>query len=270
MAFLQNFHHQRLGSTAHPKLVFLHGLMGAAANWRRIAAAFQDRYEVLVYDQRGHGQSFRPETGYAPENYAEDLLKIIDELGWEKIHLVGHSMGGRNSIAFASRWPQRLVKLVVEDIGPEGNLQNAQKLNALIDGVPTPFPSRKEAKEFFLNEFPRKFADRKAVLTLGQFLYSNIVETSDGRADWRFSVKAIRESVQEGRARDRWDQWKAITTETLLVRGSESDEISPETMQEMLAQNHHARGIVIEKAGHWVHFEQPEAFIQCVSDFLHS
>jgi pimeloyl-ACP methyl ester carboxylesterase len=58
-------------------------------------------------------------------DYAGDLKGILDELGWQKIHLVGHSMGGRNAFHFAGLYPERVQKLVVEDISP------AQMLKAL-------------------------------------------------------------------------------------------------------------------------------------------
>src|SRR5436305_14748609 len=110
--FLDNFHYQITGVTEAsggeaPKLVFLHGVMGYSANWRRIARAFEHTHHVLVYDQRGHGRSFQPPTGYAPEDYASDLEKILDELGWGAIQLVGHSMGGRAALHFAYESPDR-------------------------------------------------------------------------------------------------------------------------------------------------------------------
>src|SRR4051812_15656878 len=115
---LSQFHHQIAGNPAGHKLVFLHGLMGSASNWRKITPAFENDYQILIYDQRGHGRSFKPISGYTPADFAGDLKNIIDELGWEKIHLVGHSMGGRNALEFAQLFPRRIDHLVIEDITP--------------------------------------------------------------------------------------------------------------------------------------------------------
>ena len=111
MSFLNHFNYQLLGDPQAPKLVFLHGLMGSAANWRKITTAFTEKYHILLYDQRGHGRSFQPSSGYKPEDYASDLQQILKELGWEKIFLVGHSLGGRNALNFAFKNPKNLTCL---------------------------------------------------------------------------------------------------------------------------------------------------------------
>ena len=133
MSHLENFHYQVLGASSAPKLVFLHGLLGSGNNWRKITAQFQDRFQILIYDQRGHGRSFQPDTGYAPEDYAQDLTKILDELNWAKINLVGHSMGGRNALAFSTMNPERLNSLVIEDIGPTSGKDSVDKIERLLN-----------------------------------------------------------------------------------------------------------------------------------------
>ena len=85
MDFIDNFNYRITGNPDAPKLVFLHGLMGFSNNWRSIAREFEKQFHILVYDQRGHGRSFRPDTGYGPEDYAEDLKKILDSLAWDKV-----------------------------------------------------------------------------------------------------------------------------------------------------------------------------------------
>ena len=62
--------------------------MAFSANWRKIASRLESEFQCLIYDQRGHGRSFKPETGYTPEVFAEDLYKITNELGWDRFHLV--------------------------------------------------------------------------------------------------------------------------------------------------------------------------------------
>ena len=110
---IEQFHHQISGNPSGNKLVFLHGLMGSMTNWRRITPAFENDYQILTYDQRGHGRSFHPQHGYKPTDFAGDLKAILDELGWYNIHLVGHSMGGRNALEFAYLFPRRADKLVI-------------------------------------------------------------------------------------------------------------------------------------------------------------
>lgn len=259
MSYLQNFNYQISGEGSK-KLVFLHGLMGFGANWRRIVNSFTSEFQILVFDQRGHGKSFQPETGYAPENYADDLLKILDELQWQKVYLVGHSMGGRNAINFTSRFSHRVEKLMVVDISPNGNHGDTDRYNQLLARVPTPFANKKLAKEFLLNEFEDP--------VLGGYFYANLRENESGEADWRFSKKGILESVSAVRSQNRWPEWEKIDVPILLVRGGRSKDLPEELFEEMLQRNPNARGVTIEDAGHWVHSDKPNEFIEVLRNYL--
>jgi len=260
MDFLKQFHYQINGDSNLPKLVFLHGLMGFGANWRKIVSGMEDKFQILTFDQRGHGRSMKPESGYAPENYADDLIEILNELGWDKIHLVGHSMGGRNALNFASRFPQRVISLVIEDISPESKISDVERYEKLLGRVPTPFQNKKDAKEFLLNDFGDP--------VLGNYFYSNLVENDQGLIDWRFSKKGILESVMMGRKVDRWAEWKSLKMPTLLVRGENSEDLPQDIYEKMLQENPLVEGIVIKNAGHWVHFDQADAFIEELRAFL--
>ncbi len=270
MAVLDNFHHLLTGPANGPKLVFLHGVMGFAANWRSIAKAFEAEYRTLAYDQRGHGRSFQPPVGYAPEDYAADLLAIIDELGWSKINLVGHSMGGRNALQFAADHPDRVERLVIEDIGPGMNEAGSGFIFKILDSVPVPFPSKREAKKYFETTFLEIFQGTAKKEGLAAYLYANIVEDEGKRGVWRFFEPGIRESVERGRAEERWDEVRALRMPTLLVRGEFSKDLPRATFDRVLEENPRVKGVEIGEAGHWVHSDQPERFVAELRKFLRS
>lgn len=268
MAALSEFNYQITGNPEGHKLVFLHGLLGSGANWRRITPAFEDRFHILTYDQRGHGRSFQPATGYSPADYAEDLRRILDELGWGSIHLVGHSMGGRNALEFAGRYSSRLRSLVVEDIGVEASEEAKQSILRLLELVPRPFSSRKEARAFFTDTYPKLISYAQNPEALSQYFYSNMTEVKPGVVDWRFSLKGVKESLDEGRKEDRWDLIEDLNVPTLYLRGEKSTDLSKEMFNEILRRNPAIRGREIKGAGHWIHFDQPEAFIEALNEFL--
>ena len=261
---LSRFNHDLRGLKGGPKLVFLHGLMGSWTNWRKILPAFEAEYEILSFDQRGHGKSLRPEPGvemnFGPEDFADDLERILEELKWTRINLVGHSMGGRNALVFAARHPEMVEKLVIEDIGPEGSAAAIAKIEAILGKVPTPFSDKRLAKETILGAF----ADQ----VLANYLYSNIAEVSPGVFDWRFSKPAVLQALQLGHSVPRWTEWKSLKMPILLLRGERSAEFSQDLFEHMLATNPHARGEVIANSGHWIHFDQPQAFIKAAANFL--
>lgn len=270
VSVLDQFHHQILGNPAGPKLVFLHGLLGSAANWRKVTSLLEGDYHILVFDQRGHGRSFQPALGYSPENYAEDLKQILDEIGWERVILVGHSMGGRNALAFSNLWPQRVIGLVVEDIGPDAGDEGMARIEKLLSLVPVPFENKITAKRFLLEEFPKLIPWNSDPRTLAQFFYSNIIERDDGKADWRFYKPGVLASLQEGRTKARWDEWKALSMPVVVIRGGRSKDLDRATFDRMLSENSHAKGVEIPGVGHWIHFEATEEFVGVLKNFIAS
>lgn len=268
MAVLEKFHHQITGPSSGPKLVFLHGVLGFAANWRTIAKAFESEFQVLAFDQRGHGRSFKPAVGYSPRDYATDLLDIIDELGWSRIHLVGHSMGGRNALQFAIDHPERVERLVIEDIGPTINRTGSDFIFRLLDAIPVPFPSKREAKAFFETTFLEIFKDTAKKEGLAAYLYANIVEDEQKRGVWRFFEPGMRESVEQGRAGERWNEIGSLEMPTLLIRGEYSKDLPRDVYERILRENPRIQGVEIQGAGHWVHSDQPEAFIAALRSFF--
>jgi esterase len=273
VAYLDHFHYQIVGPSntatgATPKLVFLHGVMGFGANWRTVTRAFEADYQILTFDQRGHGRSFHPADGYSAENYANDLELILDELGWDEITLVGHSMGGRNALEFAWEHPHRVTRLVIVDIGPAIDPEGADLLLKLIGSVPVPFPNKRAAREFFDTRFQEIYADRPSRLQLAEFLFVNITENAQGQAVWRFDEEGIRTSIQSGRQRERWDQVEALKMPTLWIRGERSRDLPQPIFAEILRRNPLIEGVEIKGAGHWVHSDRPQVFIQTLKEFL--
>lgn len=270
MKYVDNFSYQITGNPQGHKLVFLHGLLGAGANWRSIAKAFEADFHVLVFDQRGHGRSFHPEDGYARRNYAVDIQKILDDLGWSEIALVGHSLGGRNALEFASLFSQRVKALVIEDIGPQVSELSVNRTDQLIRLVPTPFASRTAAREFFENEYPGRIAFHPQPDVISRFFLSNITEKPDGTHDWRFDPRVVLASVTQGGGDDLWHSFTALKMPTLVVRGENSKDLSAEVFERMMAVRPNTKGVEIPDAGHWVHFDQPDAFVQVLKEFFHS
>lgn len=109
-------HYERHGENGEP-LVFVHGITGGTADWRCQTPAFAEDYPVLLADNRGHGQSEAPSdrTAYTVLHMAADLEGLLDHVGFDRCHLVGHSMGGLVAQEIALRRPQRLLSLTLQD-----------------------------------------------------------------------------------------------------------------------------------------------------------
>ena len=98
-----------------PPLVLLHALGESAADWDRIVPAFSEHWRVLALDLRGHGDSEHPGT-YSLELMRDDVLALLDALDLGRVDLVGHSLGGFVAHLVAQQAPDRVARLVLEDV----------------------------------------------------------------------------------------------------------------------------------------------------------
>jgi pimeloyl-ACP methyl ester carboxylesterase len=97
-----------------PDIVLMHGLGGNLAGWHlTIVPELQRQYRITTYDLRGHGRSDAPRTGYTTRDMVEDLQGLMDALGIEQAHLVGHSWSGDIALHFALLHPHRVTTLIV-------------------------------------------------------------------------------------------------------------------------------------------------------------
>jgi pimeloyl-ACP methyl ester carboxylesterase len=171
-------------------------------------------------------------------------------------------------LQFAAKFPERVEKLVIEDIGPDGDPSAPDYYRWLFSIIPTPFATKLQAKEFFMNEFKTLAKNRtQNPDTLGQYLYSNLIETEGGQVDWRFSKEAMIMVVVQGRAKERWNELRALPMPTLVIRGANSKELSHEVFRQMTFANPRVEGVEIPNAGHWVHSDQPEEFLRVIRKF---
>ncbi len=236
-------------------------------NWSRIKGAFEPQFEVLTYDQRGHGYSAHLYSPYTYENYARDLKLILDELKWTEIDIIGHSMGARVALVFSSLYPKQVRRLVIEDITPGINASSSGTIEKWIRSVPVPFANREAAKNYLFGEFQKNFSTAKQALAMANFFYMNIVESETG-AHWRFSLEGILETIAEGNRHDRWQEWESLKIPSLVIRGENSPDLPRADFDRMLNSNPRSRGVEIPDSGHWVHFDQPDLFKKVTLEFL--
>jgi pimeloyl-ACP methyl ester carboxylesterase len=262
---IARLHHRILGpepgQTAAAPLVLIHGLMGFAANWGKIWPYFQETRPVLVFDQRGHGRSEKPNQGYSPSDYSEDLAQLLREIGWGRAHIVGHSMGGRVALRFASDHPEFSLSLTMEDSGAESNPDRVDWIRGLLGSVPTPFKERETAKKFFEENF------RNDPMT-GSFLHANLETKENGEINWRFHPPGMIETVETGRAMNGMKEFRELDLPTLIVRGSRSKEFPQDEARRMAAVRPNVELVEIEGAGHYVHAEKPAEFCAALDSFI--
>ncbi len=255
------------GGAPHSKpLVLLHGLTGHARTWDRLALEVAPRFRVLALDQRGHGDSDpAPDADYRVGTMAGDLTAFVDRLGLGTFTLVGLSMGGRVAIAYAGGNSARIERLVIVDIGPEIDLAGLARILETITGTPERLESEGQALEY-----ARRANPRYEEAELRHRLTHALRRAPDGTLTWKYD-RALRDMMRGGGRRDPIDLWEPlerITCPTLVVRGAESDILSPEIAKKMVERLPNARLVEVPGAGHSVPGDRPDEFARVLRTFL--
>jgi 3-oxoadipate enol-lactonase len=115
------------GPDGAPWIVFSNSLATSIAMWDDQAAALKDKFRVLRYDQRGHGQSDVPDGAYAFDTLLADALGLMDALSIRKAHFAGLSMGGATALGLAERHPDRFERIIVCDSPCQSTPQSSQQ-----------------------------------------------------------------------------------------------------------------------------------------------
>jgi pimeloyl-ACP methyl ester carboxylesterase len=238
-------------------LVILHGLFGTSDNWQTHAKKLGEYYRVILVDQRNHGHSPWSED-FTYEHLAEDLERLILHLGIDKFTLIGHSMGGKTAMYYSQKYPTRLEKMVIVDIGIK---QYPMHHNEIIKGIKsldlTTISSRSAAEQAMI-----PFVDSYGVR---QFLLKNLYWVEKGKLAWRMNVYVLEREMEEILAPiPNIEVW----TPTLFLRGAMSNYILDEDWDAIEEIFPDATLETIENAGHWVHSEQPDEFIEKVLGFI--
>jgi len=239
--------------------IILHGFLGMSDNWKTLGAEFSKQgFNVHLIDQRNHGRSSHNEV-FNYKVLVDDLYQYCKNHKFENIVLLGHSMGGKVAMLFASEYPELVSRLIVADISPrfypirhETILKGLSALN--FDEL----KSRGQADEILENYV----SDYRIRL----FLLKNLYWKEKGRLALRINLEILIKNVSEvGEALPAYSKFNG---QTLFLKGDESDYLSQKDVD--LIQTHFPRAIIktIYNAGHWLHAENPKDFFDVVMRFV--
>lgn len=247
---------------AAPDTLLMHGIGNYGRYWDLFADAVAGRLHLLAPDARGHGDSVKPATGYGPDSFVSDAVKVIDANGLTRTVVVGHSMGGFHATALTLAHPERVRALVLVDVGPRVEAAGSTRARRLSLERPDRFPDDAAALAY-LRETSPGYSDA---------VYANRMEwlftrDRDGLV-WRSSKESLRQILdgREGSARGVWTRLADITAPVLIVRGTRSPTFSEATAKRMLETLQDARLVDLD-AGHNVALDCPRELADIVVDF---
>lgn len=261
-------HYLDWGDQKAMPMVLLHGLRSFAHDWDGVSREFSDRYRVIAVDQRGRGDSdWDPEHRYHTQSYVSDLEQLVDQLGLDKFVLIGHSMGGVNTMVYASQHPDRVAAAVVEDMGPRiAQPTGSNRIAQEIENTPMEFASWAEAEAMWREQRP--LISEEAMMLR---LENTLKELPDGKVTWKYDLQGIMKVIQNPDPASQVDLWphvRGLQCPTLVLRGAMSDVLSGETAEEMAKSNSNVRWTEVPNATHYIHGDNLDFFNQEVSLFL--
>jgi pimeloyl-ACP methyl ester carboxylesterase len=253
--------------------LLLHGLGDAACVWNHLAIRIMSEFRTVAMDLRGHGDSdWDPETRYDTETLIADLAKIIAVLGFDRIILVGHSLGAAIAIRFAAENPARMAGLVIVDFGPElDEIGVNEVLRGFVD-MPRTFTSAEEYTRWLIARRP--LADPNQ---LRQFARCSLRQSPEQgwelKADAALATSSQMSNLEVGQGRYRypelWSALERIKCPSLVIRGMASGILPHDVAVRMAEQTLSAgRLTTIGGAGHAVMMDNPGEFSSSVVNFL--
>lgn len=237
-------------------LLILHGLFGHSDNWQTHAKKLAEYYQVILIDQRNHGHSEWSDA-FSYDLLAEDLHELVEELGLHKIILLGHSMGGKTVMRYAQQHPETIDKLIVVDMGVKAYPPHHTDILAGLNKVDlNVVKTRGEVEQILLPYIP--------VDGTRQFLLKNLYWKEKGQLAWRMNIPVLEREMPAILAAIPSDR---VNAPTLFIRGEQSNYILDEDIEELEDQFPDSTVVTVANAGHWVHAEAPEAFVNTVLEF---
>ncbi len=261
------------GDEANPPVLLIHGGRDHARNWDDVAAALLPEFAVYAVDLRGHGDSDHARgSQYSVPDFVVDIAAFAEMLGRDPLPVVGHSLGGGIALQYTGVFPERVTRVcAIEGLGP---------------GIGSRRPASHRMREYvrqvrgFEQRRPRHYLDledavqrmREANPHLTDAMAQHLTEHGarrheDGSFTWKFDNYVRLRSPYEFNSEDAREIWNQIRCPVLLIRGSESHAKDPEQDGKASAF-HQYRSVLIRGAGHWVHHDQLQPFLDELLPFL--
>jgi 2-hydroxy-6-oxonona-2,4-dienedioate hydrolase len=244
-------------------LILMHGTGGHLEAFTRNLRALSAEYRVIAYDYPGHGWTTTTETDLEIDHYIEHLLALMDELGTERAHLSGESLGGWVAVKFAARYPDRVARLVLNT--PGGTMATPEvmeRIRSLSQAAANdPSYERIRARLEWLMADPSSVTDE--LVAIRQGVYSR-----PGFAESMRHILCLQDPEIRRRNLVTDEELAAITSRTLVIWTSDDPSGPAKAGLDMADRIPAGEFRLITGAGHWPQWEQQHQFDEIALAFL--
>jgi len=264
----QRFHLLEWGEPSRPTLLLLHGGNQSAHSWDLVSLHLADRFHIIALDQRGHGDSeWARDADYSSNAMAADACAVLEALRIVSVTVVGHSMGGMNTMRLAVDQPESADRVVLVDIGPELSDQGTKTIRNFVT----------ENREFDdVEHFVRsvqKYDPYRSREHIERTVKYNLLQRADGKyvskRDHGPRLATTRTQREQSDLFSLRDAEK-IPQPTLLIRGADSNVLTADAAQRFVDALPDGRLETVADSGHNVHGQNTIGFLRALVPFLDS
>jgi pimeloyl-ACP methyl ester carboxylesterase len=241
-------------------LVLIHGLSLDSSWWINQLPVFSQTYQVIVFDNRGVGQTESPDSPYSTEMMADDTVALLKSLNITTAHILGVSMGGMIAQQIALKYPEIVKSLILATTAAKFPARAKHLTRLWLKMVEQQVSPETRLREVCLWVFTNKFFEDEEQVTTAVNLGLNQPHPQPERG-FAGQVAALLQH-------DTQDRLSQITVPTLVLVGKEEILIPVSFSAELAANIPNAELVVSERGGHNYWAETPELFNQAVMQFL--
>jgi esterase len=240
-------------------LLILHGFLGMSDNWKTLGTQFAaEGFQVHVLDLRNHGRSFHSDV-FTYDAMVQDVFEYCQANNLSKVDVIGHSMGGKTAMFFATTHPEMVNKLIVADIAPKYYPQHHQDILAGLNAVDFLVKPSRNDVEAILAEYISDFGTR-------QFLMKNLYWLEPGQLAFRFNLPVFNSNLEV--IGKELDPNLVFNNPVLFIRGGVSRYILDSDFENIKSHFPDSDIETIPNVGHWLHAENPKMFYELSVEFL--
>jgi 2-(acetamidomethylene)succinate hydrolase len=244
-----------------PLMLFFHGITSNSAVFGPLMAKLSDRFTTIAVDQRGHGLSDKPESGYEADDYADDIAGLIRILDRGRAILVGHSLGARNSVTAAAKYPDLVRSVVAIDFTPYIETEAFDALEARVNAGDQLFDNVAAIEAYLAGRYPNIPAD--AIKIRAQSGYQPV----EGGLRPLASPAAMAQTAR-GLRSDLAPAYREVTKPVLIVRGEASKLVSAAALAKTSRLRPDLPVVVVPGADHYVNEVSPEISLKAITNFI--
>ena len=262
----QRFHYLEWGAPDAQPILLLHGGHQSAHSWDLVSLHLAQKYRIIALDQRGHGDSEWARNGdYSNLTMAQDAQAFVAAVGLQNPIIMGHSMGGRNTLLMTRTNPDYPGALVIVDVGPETieagrkTISNFVKQNEIFDDL-----------EHFIRNV-REYDPYRSREHIERTVKYNMLERADGKYISKCDYRRWRGEIEvhdENRDAISLDDLASFEMPALIVRGANSNILADDAAERFRDALPKGNLVTVPNCGHNVHSQNTLGFIDAVGKFF--